>query len=327
MNLAVLGGGSWGTALAIALAPRAKSLRLWMFEPDLARQVQLSRENPIFLKGHSLPEVIQVGSDLSRAVEGADVILGVMPSAHARSVYRQLGQVPKDVTFVSATKGIERGTLVRMSEVMSQELGSDRIAVLSGPSFAREVAAGEPCAIVVAAQDLGLAAEVQERFATPTLRLYSRKDVVGVEVGAALKNVIAIAAGVCKGLGLGSNTHAALVTRGLAEITRLAVAMGGEPETLAGLAGLGDLVLTCGGDLSRNRKVGLELAAGIQLADILRSKPMVAEGVETCQAALDLGRKYHVDLPIVQQMAQVLHEGKPPRQAIRELMERSLKSE
>ena len=257
------------------------------------------------------------------------MVLGVMPSRHARRLYSDA--VPffdPSMTFVSATKGLEQGSLLRMSQVLAESLPTPaKIAVLSGPTFAREIAAGEPAAVVIASQDALVASQVQAAFSGPTLRLYTNSDTTSVEIGAALKNVIAIAAGVCSGLGLGSNTHAALVTRGLAEITRLAVAMGGLPKTMAGLAGLGDLVLTCGGDQSRNRKVGLELANGRSIQEITGSMRMVAEGVETCDAAVALGAKFHVDLPIIQQMYAVLHSQKSPREALRELMERTLKGE
>ena len=231
------------------------------------------------------------------------------------------------MTFVSATKGIETGTLLRMSQVVEQVTGSLKIAVLSGPTFAREVARGEPAAVVVSSLEADVAADVQAAFSGPSLRLYTNHDPVGVEVGAALKNVIAIGAGVCQGLGLGNNSLAALITRGLAEITRLAVAMGGRPSTLAGLAGLGDLVLTCSGELSRNRRVGLELARGRGIEDITGSMAMVAEGVETCGAAVALGAQFRVDLPIIQQMDAVLHHRKDPREALRDLMERTLRGE
>jgi glycerol-3-phosphate dehydrogenase (NAD(P)+) len=232
--------------------------------------------------------------------------------------------------FASATKGLENGSLLRISEVLAQIIGprfDPKIAVLSGPTFAREVARGEPTALVVASADSQTASCVQAAFSGPTFRLYSNADPVGVEIGGALKNVIAIAAGVVQGLGLGSNTMAALITRGLAEITRLAVTMGGQPKTLAGLAGLGDLVLTCEGELSRNRRVGADLAMGRTLDEITSSTPMIAEGIETCAAAVALGEKFGVDLPIIQQMHAVLHHAKPPRTAIRDLMERSLKVE
>jgi glycerol-3-phosphate dehydrogenase (NAD(P)+) len=261
-------------------------------------------------------------------VEGAEIVLGVVPSRHSRRVFGEAApHIHSDAILVSATKGIEQGTLLRMSEVLADSTGSRNIAVLSGPTFAREIAKGEPAAVVISSTEIEIAERVQAAFSGPTFRLYTNLDPVGVEVAAALKNVIAIGAGVCQGLGLGNNTQAALITRGLAEITRLAVAMGGQPKTLAGLAGLGDLVLTCSGELSRNRRVGIELAKGRTLAEIVSSGPMIAEGVETCVAAVALGERFHVDLPIIQQMHAVLYESKPVREALRELLDRSLKSE
>ncbi len=331
MTLAIVGAGSWGTALSIALAPRFEQLRLWVYESDLAARMAATRENDVYLPGVRLPERVEVATDLARVLEGAGIVLGVMPSHHARGLYSMMRpHLDPSMIFVSATKGIEQATLLRMSEVLTEAIRprfQPKVAVLSGPTFAREVACGEPAAVVVASSDSDAASRVQTAFSGPAFRLYTNPDVVGVEVGAALKNVIAIAAGVCHGLGLGSNTQAALITRGLAEITRLAVAMGGQPKTLAGLAGLGDLVLTCGGDLSRNRRVGMELAHGRRLAEIIGSMRMIAEGVETCDAAVALGAKFGVDLPIIQQMHAVLHRAKSPREALRELMERSLKGE
>jgi glycerol-3-phosphate dehydrogenase (NAD(P)+) len=269
-----------------------------------------------------------VSTDLA-AVAGSGVVLGVMPSRHARRLYSAAAPFfDPSMTFVSATKGLEQGSLLRMSQVLAATLPFEaKIAVLSGPTFAREIAAGEPAAVVVASQEAAAASQVQAAFSGPAFRLYTNPDTIGVEIGAALKNVIAIAAGVCSGLGLGSNTHAALVTRGLAEITRLAVAMGGEAKTMAGLAGLGDLVLTCGGDQSRNRKVGLELAKGRGIGEITGSMRMVAEGVETCDAAVALGAKFGVNLPIINEMHAVLHGSKSPREALRDLLDRSLKGE
>jgi len=331
MTLSILGGGSWGTALAIALAPRFDSLRLWVFERDLAARMRASRENDVYLPGLRLPDHVEIVDDLAAVIDGARILLCVAPSHHARGLYqRVLPHLDPSVIFVSATKGIENGTLLRMSQVLAEVVRSKfepRVAVLSGPTFAREVARGEPAAVVIASSDAATASTVQAAFSGPTFRLYTNSDPVGVEVGGALKNVIAIAAGVVHGLGLGNNTQAALITRGLAEITRLAVAMGGQASTMAGLAGLGDLVLTCGGELSRNRHVGSELARGRSLAEIVASTPMIAEGVETCGAAVALGEKFAVDLPIIHQMDAVLHRGKDPREAIRDLMERSLKGE
>jgi glycerol-3-phosphate dehydrogenase (NAD(P)+) len=328
MKLAILGGGSWGTALAIVLAPKFSTVALWVFEADLADRMRALRENDVYLPGFKLPSSVEVTTDL-RLIAGSEIVLGVMPSRHARKIYSAAAPFfDPSMTLVSATKGLEQGSLMRMSQVLAESLPAPaKIAVLSGPTFAREIAAGEPAAVVIASQDALVASQVQAAFSGPTFRLYTNSDTISVEVGAALKNVIAIAAGVCSGLGLGSNSHAALVTRGLAEITRLAVAMGGLPKTMAGLAGLGDLVLTCGGDQSRNRKVGLELAKGRGIDDITGSMRMVAEGVETCDAAVALGAKFQVDLPIIQQMYAVLHSQKSPREALRELMERTLKGE
>ena len=325
MTLSIIGGGSWGTALAIVLAPRFDRVRLWVYESDLADRMKSTRENDVYLPGFKLPPNVTVTSQ----IEGAEFVLGVMPSHHARGIYAAAApRLDRSMTFVSATKGIEQNTLLRMSEVLAASLPfPGRIAVLSGPTFAREIARGDPAAVVIASDDLSVAEKVQTAFSGPTLRLYTNSDPTGVEIGAALKNVIAIGAGVCQGLGLGNNTLAALITRGLAEITRLAVAMGGQTKTLAGLAGLGDLVLTCSGDLSRNRSVGIQLAKGKSLKEITESTPMVAEGVETCLAAVALGAKFRVDLPIIRQMHSVLYESKIPREALRDLMDRALRGE
>lgn len=330
-TLAVVGGGSWGTALAVVLAPRFERVRLWVYEEDLAGRMAAGRVNDVYLPGVELPAHVEVTASVEGCVGGASIVLGVMPSHHARRVYGAMaGAVDESMLFVSATKGIEQGSLMRVSEVMEEVLGArfrPRVGVLSGPTFAKEIARGEPAAIVISSRDAELARAVQVAFAGPTLRLYTNGDPVGVEIGASLKNVIAIAAGVCAGLGLGANTMAALITRGLAEITRLAVAAGGEARTLAGLAGLGDLVLTCNGELSRNRTVGFELGRGRRLEEILGGMRMVAEGVQTTYAAMDLAARLGVELPITRQMDAVLREGKPAREGLRELMERSLKEE
>lgn len=328
MKLAIIGGGSWGTALAIVLAPRSESLKLWVYEADLAARMATSRENDVFLPGFRLQDAIQIVRELPAALDGADIVLGVMPSHHARSIYSAMRpHLTPSMILVSATKGLEQGSLLRMSEVIEQATGESRVAILSGPTFAREVAAGNPTAVVIASSNAEVARCVQEAFSGPTFRLYTNADPAGVEVGAALKNVIAIGAGICEGLGLGHNPTAALITRGLAEITRLAIAMGGEAKTLAGLAGLGDLVLTCSGDLSRNRYVGKELGRGRRLPEILGSMRMVAEGVETCGVAVALGAKFGVDMPIIQQMDAVMGGRKSPQQAVRELMDRALRGE
>jgi glycerol-3-phosphate dehydrogenase (NAD(P)+) len=329
--LAIIGAGSWGTALAIILSPRFERIQLWAYEADLVTRMAETRENDVFLPGLRLPANVYPSTDLNRTLEHAVTIVGVMPSRFARGLYTSmLPHLKPEMRFVSATKGLEKGTLLRMSEVARQVIGerfAPRIAALSGPTFAREVAAGQPTAMVISSEDPALAACIQTEFSGPTLRLYSNDDPIGVEIGAALKNSIAIGAGICQGLGLGHNSIAALITRGLAEITRLAVAMGALPQTLSGLAGLGDLVLTCTGELSRNRRVGVELAKGRTLADIVGSMTMIAEGVETTAAAVELARKFHVDLPIIQQMQSILGGARSPREAIRELMERTLRNE
>jgi glycerol-3-phosphate dehydrogenase (NAD(P)+) len=330
-RLAIIGGGSWGSALSIVLAPRFPDVRLWVWEQDLAARMRQTRENDVYLPGFRLPESVRVAAGFSEALTGADIVLSVTPSHVTRALYSQmLPQLAPAMLFVSATKGLENGTLARMSEVIQQVVGprfSPRVAVLSGPTFAREVAGGEPAALVIASEDRELNSAIQLAFSGPTFRLYTNDDPVGVELAASLKNVIAIGAGVANGLGLGSNAIAALSTRGLAEITRLATALGGKPATLAGLAGLGDLVLTCSGALSRNRQLGIELGRGRALGEILGSMRMVAEGVQTTYAAVDLARRHGVEMPITLQVDAILRGERSPRQAIRELMERSLKSE
>jgi glycerol-3-phosphate dehydrogenase (NAD(P)+) len=332
-KIAIIGGGSWGTALAIALgrSRRAHGLALWVYEADICESLRTRRVNEVFLPGFEVPREVEVTNDLAEAVAGANIVLGVMPSAHARAMYaRMVSHVGAETIFVSATKGLDHEHLLRMTEVIQQAFSpkfAPRVAALSGPSFAREVARGDPTAVAVASADHEVSRAVQEEFSGPTFRLYANEDVVGVELGGAVKNVIAIAAGVCDGLGFGHNTIAALITRGLAEMTRLGVALGGRRETLAGLAGMGDLVLTCTGGLSRNRTVGVELGKGRRLEEIVGSMRMVAEGVSTTAATVQLARRAAVEMPITEQMHAVLYEGRPPREAIRELMERPLKQE
>jgi len=330
-ELAIIGAGSWGTALAVVLAPRFPRLRLWVYEKDLAERMRATRVNDLYLPGFQLPANVAVETGLDAALDGAATVLSVMPSHLVRPLYNQmLPSLGPSMVFVSATKGLENGTLLRASEVIRKCVAArfePRVAVISGPTFAREVARGDPTALVVASTDEALAAAVQASFSGPTFRLYTSPDPAGVEIGGAVKNVVAIGAGVCYGLGLGSNTQSALITRGLAEMTRLAMAMGGRPQTLAGLAGLGDLVLTCTGNLSRNRTVGLELARGRKLEEIVSSMKMVAEGIKTTNATVDLARRHQVDMPISTQMFEMLTFGLPPREAVRKLMERSLKGE
>jgi glycerol-3-phosphate dehydrogenase (NAD(P)+) len=332
-RIAILGGGSWGTALAIVLSrsARAHEISLWVHDAGVAESIRRGRENQAYLPGHALPEQVVVTNEIGKAVAGSEVVVGAMPAAHARSVYSAAAEhLSPRVMFVSATKGLEPATHQRMSEVVAQVIGgkSDaRIAVLSGPSFAVEVARGEPTAVVLASSEASLTARLQEELAAPNFRLYTNDDVLGVELAGAMKNVIAIAAGACQGLGLGSNALAALITRGLAEMSRLAAALGARPETLSGLAGLGDLVLTCTGSLSRNRQVGIELGKGRPLAGILAGMRMVAEGVGTTAALLALAREAKIELPITEQVAAILHQDKPPREAIRDIMDRPLKRE
>jgi glycerol-3-phosphate dehydrogenase (NAD(P)+) len=348
-KIAILGGGSWGTALAIVFSRTYKThdIALWAHNPALAETMRVSRENTFYLPGIPVPAASQISSDLLETVAGADILVGAIPSAHARGIYEQaLPHVSAETIFVSATKGLEPSTHLRISKVLTQVLGqktpgesSHRIAVLSGPSFAAEAARGEPTAVVIASEHRTptenggargftlLADELQEEFAGPAFRLYSNTDVLGVELAGAMKNVIAIAAGCCQGLGLGSNPVAALVTRGLTEMTRLAIALGARAETLSGLAGLGDLVLTCTGGLSRNRHVGIELGKGRALHQILAGMRMVAEGVDTAGALLALGREHKIELPITEQVEAILHQNKSPREAIREIMDRPLKRE
>ncbi len=328
-SIAIIGGGSWGTALACVLSTRFENVSLWMNEEEIARNTQATRENAVFLPGIRLPDNVLVVNSLEQALNGAEMVLSVMPSHVVRLVYtRMLPFLRPGTPLVSATKGLEAGTLLRVSQVIREVTGPESgIAVLTGPTFAKEVAAGKPTAVVAASERLDLAMLVQNAFSGPTLRVYANDDPVGVEIGGALKNVIAIGAGICDGLKLGHNALAALITRGLAELTRLAVAMGGKPDTLAGLAGMGDLVLTCTGDLSRNRQVGLKLASGLQLGAILDATPMVAEGVKTTSVAMQLAERCGVELPIVQEMHAVLNLGRSPDEAIHRLMSRTLRHE
>jgi glycerol-3-phosphate dehydrogenase (NAD(P)+) len=327
-DLAVLGAGSWGTALAAHLVRVGHAVRLWARDERVARAINESRANAEYLPGLTLPQGIAATTDLAAAVAGTETVFVVIPSAYCREVYRRAAPaLPARTPLVSATKGLELDTLCRMSEVAAAEAPGHPLAVLSGPSFAREVAQGQPTTVVVASTQAAVAEAVQRTVSGPTFRAYTTDDVAGVELAGALKNVIAIAAGILDGLGYGHNTAAALITRGLAEITRLAVARGGRADTLAGLAGLGDLVLTCTGGLSRNREVGRALGGGRTLAQATASTHMVAEGVRTTLAACALAARAGVEMPIAAQMKAVLYDGKPPRAALEDLMLRSLKRE
>lgn len=333
MKIAVIGAGAWGTGLSLILARRHHDVLLWAREPEVVRSIGEKRENQPFLPGHKLPKQIIASHDFGEVLKGAEMIVLVTPSEHCRATLRAiLPLLVSGVPIASATKGIENNSLMRMTEVISDELKKHgraaELAAISGPSFAQEVARGDPTAISVASNNSELACLVQREFSGPTFRIYTSDDLTGVELGGALKNIIAIAAGICDGLGLGHNTIAALITRGLAEITRLAVACGARRETLAGLSGMGDLVLTCTGGLSRNRSVGVELGRGRKLPEIVAGMHgMVAEGVLTTSAALGLARAHQIEMPITEQMHAILHEEKSPQDAIRDLMSRPGKEE
>lgn len=334
-RIAIIGAGSWGTALALVAARAGNEVRLWAHSREVAEALQRQRENIVYLPGFKLSDTILPTNDLSEALNEAEIVLTVVPSHVCREVYGQmLPYLKPQMIFVNATKGIENETQMRMEEVVRDVLKGHfepRYVVLSGPSFAKEVAKDEPCAIVAASQSSGhsmnWATELQQAFSSGRFRVYTNNDVIGVEIAGAIKNVMAIAVGAVNGLGLGYNSQAALVTRGLAEMTRLAVKLGGRGDTLAGLAGMGDLVLTCFGNLSRNRRVGVELGRGRKLEDIISEMREVAEGIKTAKAANDLCANLGVEMPITAGVYQMLYEGKTPRELEIELMERPLKSE
>jgi glycerol-3-phosphate dehydrogenase (NAD(P)+) len=334
-QIAVIGAGAWGTALAIILGQKqTHRVRLWAHEKEVCESIANRRVNEMFLPGCTIPQAVTSTNDWKDAITGADIVVSVMPSHHCRSIFEEMHvHLTPEMLLVSATKGIESDTQMRMTEIIRDVVYNamrftPRIGALSGPTFALEVARGDPTAITIASEDVELARTVQREFSGPSFRVYTNGDPIGVELGGALKNTIAIAAGVCAGLGLGHNSVAALITRGLAEMTRLVVACGGKAETMAGLAGLGDLVLTCTGGLSRNRSVGAELGQGKKLPEILAGmRGAVAEGVFTTTAAVGLARSRGVEMPITEQMHAILHGGKSPRDAIYELMSRSSKSE
>jgi glycerol-3-phosphate dehydrogenase (NAD(P)+) len=334
-RIAIVGAGAWGTALAVVAGRKGThQVRLWAHEKEVRESIQSRHLNELFLPGQPIPDIVEATNELREALEDAEIVISVMPSNHSRRLFESMRSFLKpEMLFVSATKGLEDGSHLRMTEVITQVITANRgfepqIGAMSGPTFAKEVARGDPTALAIASSDNELAQVVQQALSDPRFRLYTNEDVIGVELGGSLKNVIAIAAGVCTGLGLGHNSVAALITRGLAEMTRLVVACGGKPETMAGLAGLGDLVLTCTGGLSRNRSVGVELGRGRQLPEIIAGMHgMVAEGVLTTHAAVGLARAHGVEIPITEKMHAILHQGKPPQEAIHELMTRTAKSE
>lgn len=332
-QIAIIGGGAWGSGLAIVLGRKGTHrVHLWAHEADVCDSITRRHVNERFLPGRQIPGAVTATNDLAVALGDAEIVVSVMPSQHCRGLFERMRPLLSPQTrIVSATKGLEEGSLLRMTEVIAQVLGrtdGSALGALSGPTFAVEVARGDPTAIAIASSDLELLQTVQQEFRDPSFRVYTNSDVVGVELGGALKNIVAIAAGICDGLGLGHNSVAALITRGLAEMTRLVVACGGRAETMSGLAGLGDLVLTCTGGLSRNRSVGVELGRGRKLPEIVAAMHgMVAEGIFTTTAAVGLAQARGVEMPITAQMHAILHQGKAPREAIYELMTRSGKSE
>jgi glycerol-3-phosphate dehydrogenase (NAD(P)+) len=330
-KIGIIGAGAWGTALSMLLADKGHDVTLWMYEKDLAEETARTRFNRVYLPGFTLSESIQVTSSLETAVRDKAIILSVVPSHTVRAVSK--GFTPflsRDGVIVSASKGIEIETLMPLSEVFKDILPEqfhDRLCILSGPSFAKEVAQKMPTAVALASYNPVIAKKVQAIFSNPYFRIYTNPDVIGVELAGSLKNVVAIAAGVLEGMGYGYNTMAALLTRGLAEMARLGIAMGGNLQTFSGLAGMGDLVLTCTGGLSRNRTLGLRIGKGEKLNDIMSGMKTVAEGVKTARAARHLARKYNVDMPIVDEVYQLLYEEKDPKQAVKDLMNRELKDE
>lgn len=331
MKIGVVGAGSWGTTLANVLAKKGHDVTLWVYEKDLATRLPKTRVNDLYLEGITLAPNLSYTNDLAIVVQGCQVVVLVPPSQVMRHVVKQLKpHLAEDSLLVSAAKGIENDTLLTMSEVLQEILGQDikqRSAFLSGPSFAREVAVEQPTAVTVASENLDVAHRIQELFSTGYFRVYTNQDVVGVEIGGAIKNVIAIAAGVGDGLGFNHNARAALITRGLVEIARLGEAKGAKEATFSGLAGMGDLVLTCTGDLSRNRAVGIELGRGRKLEEILGQTHTVAEGVKTTLSAHQLATKLGVIMPITEQMYQVLYQDKNPKRAAVDLMMRALSAE
>ncbi|HEX9279202.1 MAG TPA: NAD(P)H-dependent glycerol-3-phosphate dehydrogenase [Gemmatimonadales bacterium] len=328
-RVAVLGAGAWGTTLADLLARKGDDVTLWAREPEVVAGIERDHVNAVFLPGAALSPAIRATNEIATAVRDAEVLVSAAPSHAVRPVMSEAAAaVAGGPLIVSVSKGLEPEQLQPLSCVLAELFGAAAaIAVLSGPSFAEEVYRRQPTAVVAAARDEAVARRAQQVFATAQFRVYTAADVIGVELGGALKNVIAVAAGILEGLGLGFNTRAALITRGLAEITRLGVALGAEALTFAGLAGMGDLILTATGALSRNRSLGVAIGQGRTLEEALAGKQSVAEGVNTARAAVELGRRHGVELPIAEQVTEILFRGKEPRRAIADLMERDLKAE
>jgi glycerol-3-phosphate dehydrogenase (NAD(P)+) len=325
--IAVIGAGSWGTTLAYLLSEKGFDISLWVYEKDLAEEIERTGINKIYLPDVRLPENIKISHQINEVVEKAQYILNAVPAQYTRSVFREsLPSLSSDAIIISAAKGIERRTLMTISSVL-KELSGHKVAVLSGPSFAKEVVKNLPTAVTLATKDKDTGLILQEIFNTNNFRVYTHDDVLGAEIGGSLKNVVAIASGISDGLGLGLNARASLITRGLAEMTRLGVAMGAKERTFSGLSGLGDLVLTCTGPLSRNYTLGTKLGQGMKLKDILDQTISVVEGVATAESAFELSKKCNIEMPIVEQVYKIIYEGKDPALAVNDLMSRSLKSE
>ncbi len=331
MKISVIGAGSFGTALAQLLSTKYKDVNLWVYEEEVYRMISDERENRVYMPGYRLSEHIKPHLKIEDAMKGAKFVFLAVPSHVFRAVLNSMKpHITNDCTIISVAKGIENKTNYVMIEVVEDVLGRhflDRVCVLSGPSFAKEVMEGKPTLVVVASKDITKAEDVQKNFSTDRFRIYTSDDLMGVELGGALKNVIAIAAGICEGMGLGYNAMAALITRGLAEMTRLGVAMGANPLTFKGLSGIGDLVLTCTGSLSRNRQVGIKLAEGYSIDKIQQEMKMVAEGVKTSYSVYELAKKYQVEMPISTEVYKIIYEKKHPQRALNELMERKLRFE
>lgn len=325
--IAVIGGGGWGTTLACLLSEKGYDVSLWVYEESLADEIKSTGINSVYLPDVVLPKDIKISHRIDEAIKKARYVLNAVPAQYSRSVFKEaISYIPDEAIIISASKGIERGTLLTVSSVL-KELSWHPVAVMSGPSFAKEVIKKMPTAVTLATEDKSMGLLLQEILNTNHFRVYTHDDIVGVELGGALKNVIAIASGISDGLGLGYNARAALITRGLAEIRRLGDVMGARQETFSGLSGLGDLVLTCTGHLSRNYTVGMRLAQGMKLTDILSQTKMVAEGVTTAESAYELSKRYNIEMPIIEQVYKVLYEDKAPADAVNDLMSRSLKAE
>lgn len=325
--IAVIGAGSWGTTLAYLLSQKGSDVSLWVYEKDLAKEIQRSRVNKLYLPDIRLPETIMVSHQIDKVMNKARYILNVVPAQYTRAVFKEISPfLSNGSIIISASKGIERKTLMTISSVLKELTGLE-VAALSGPSFAKEVIKNLPTAVTLATENRNTGFLLQEVFNTSAFRVYTHDDILGVEIGGALKNVIAIASGISDSLSLGNNARASLITRGLAEITRLGVAMGAVEKTFAGLSGLGDLVLTCTSALSRNYTLGIKLGQGMKLKDILEQTISVVEGVETAESAFELSRKYNIEMPIIEQVSKIIYEGKDPVLAVSDLMSRSLKSE